>query len=82
MSEAPPDFRYVGLAGVTLNVTDLERSVAFYRDLVGLELVERDAERAVFRCGYRHHDVILCQASEAGLKRVSFEMEGERDDGG
>ena len=79
MTETPPDFRYVGLAGVTLNVTDLDRSVGFYRDLVGLELVERDAERAVFRCGYRHHDVILCQAAEAGLKRVSFEMESDRD---
>ncbi len=79
MSQTPPDFRYVGLAGVTLNVTDLDRSVEFYRDLVGLELVERDADRAVFRCGYRHHDVILCRDAVPGLKRVSFEMAGARD---
>ena len=79
MPESPPDFRYVGLAGVTLNVTDIDRSVAFYRDLVGLELVERDADRAVFRCGYRHHDVVLCRHPVAGLKRVSFELQRERD---
>jgi catechol 2,3-dioxygenase-like lactoylglutathione lyase family enzyme len=30
---------------------DLERSRAFYGDLLGLELVRRDEDRLVFRCG-------------------------------
>jgi 2,3-dihydroxy-p-cumate/2,3-dihydroxybenzoate 3,4-dioxygenase len=76
---APPTFRYRGLAGVTLNVTDLQRSTAFYRDMVGLTLVEQGDGRAVFRCSHRHHDVILHAAGAPGLKRVSFELEGEDD---
>ncbi|CAN5208446.1 VOC family protein [soil metagenome] len=74
-----PAFRYNGLAGVSLNVTDLDRSVGFYRDMVGLTLIERDAVRAVLRCSHRHHDVILFQSDVAGLKRVSFEMESATD---
>ena len=79
MSIDRPAFRYNGLAGVSLNVTDLDRSADFYRDMVGLTLVERDAERAVFRCSQRHHDIILVQADAPGLKRVSFEMESAAD---
>ena len=33
-------FRYRRLAYVALNVTDLARSTAYYRDLVGLALTE------------------------------------------
>ena len=38
---------------VSLRVTDLERSVGFYRDVMGLELVSRreDDSQAVFRIG-------------------------------
>lgn len=74
-----PTFRYRGLAGVALNVTDLARSVDFYRDLVGLQLVARDADTAVFRGGERHHDVVLHAHAAPGLKRVAFEMESEAD---
>jgi 2,3-dihydroxy-p-cumate/2,3-dihydroxybenzoate 3,4-dioxygenase len=73
------DFRYRGLAAVELNVTDLGRSVAFYQELVGLQLVERDAASASFRCGERHRGVVLHAAAEPGLKRVALELESERD---
>jgi 2,3-dihydroxy-p-cumate/2,3-dihydroxybenzoate 3,4-dioxygenase len=81
MAEAfpPPTFRYRGLAGVTLNVTDLRRSVAFYQDMVGLELIAQSATHAVFRCSARHHDVILHADSRPGLKRVAFELESASD---
>ena len=38
---------------VSLRVTDLERSITFYRDVMGLELIDRRADdsQAVFRIG-------------------------------
>lgn len=76
---APLDFRYAGLSYVALNVTDLDRSVAFYEQEVGLQLVGREAGEAVFRCSDTHHDVILSAAAEPGLKRVAFTMESAAD---
>jgi 2,3-dihydroxy-p-cumate/2,3-dihydroxybenzoate 3,4-dioxygenase len=75
----PLTFRYRGLAGATLNVTDLARSVEFYRNMVGLELVEQSPDHAVFRCSDRWSDLTLCSHTEAGLKRVAFELETEAD---
>lgn len=70
--------RYRRLAYVALNVTDIERSVAFYRDLVGLDLSERVGdEAAMFRCGWDHHNVILYRADKPGLKRAGFQLENE-----
>lgn len=76
---APLDFRYAGLSYVALNVTDLARSVTFYEQEVGLQLVGREDGEAVFRCSDTHHDVILCTAAEPGLKRVAFAMETAGD---
>lgn len=72
-------FRYQKLAYVAVNVTDLDRSVPFYRDLVGLDLVEQRDGMAFFRCSRDHHNVLLCSAPEAGLKRVAFELENETE---
>jgi len=68
--------RYKHLGYVALNVTDLARSEAFYRDVYGLmpSGVPTDTYR-FFRCSERHHDVVLCQAERPGLKRVGFELE-------
>jgi 2,3-dihydroxy-p-cumate/2,3-dihydroxybenzoate 3,4-dioxygenase len=76
---APISFRYRGLAGATLNVTDLPRSIEFYRDMVGLELVELSPDHAVIRCSDRWSDLVLHAHTEAGLKRVAFELETEAD---
>lgn len=42
---------------VHLKVSDLERSVAFYRDLLGLDLMQRYGDSAAFLSfgGYHHH---------------------------
>ncbi len=42
---------------VHLKVTDLERSVAFYREVIGLDLVQRYGRQAAFLSagGYHHH---------------------------
>jgi 2,3-dihydroxy-p-cumate/2,3-dihydroxybenzoate 3,4-dioxygenase len=71
----PVPFRYRRLGYVALGVTQLGRSVAFYRDLIGLELVERSAEVAFLRCSKDHHNIVLYQAPEAGLRRAGFELE-------
>lgn len=72
-------FRYKKLGYAAINVTDLPRSVAFYRDLVGLDLVQQDEGVAFLRCSRDHHNIVLYQAPAHGLKRVGFELEQDSD---
>ena len=72
-------FRYKKLGYAAINVTDLGRSVAFYEEIVGLEVVQIDTDIAYLRCSRDHHNILLCQAEEHGLKRVGFELEQESD---
>ncbi len=71
--------RYRKLGYVALNVTDLKRSTAFYRDTLGLQPVENEqpgaGEPVFFRCDWDHHNVMLFQGAKPGLKRIGFEME-------
>ena len=67
--------RYKKLGYVVLSVTDLEKSKDFYENMVGLQFVERDNETVYLRSSYDHHNMILEQGSEPGLKRVAFELE-------
>ena len=70
--------RYSRLGYVALNVTDIERSIAFYRDQVGLTLTGRGIGGCAYlRCSERHHDIMLLSGSEPGLKRVGWEMESD-----
>ena len=72
--------RYKKLGYVALNVSDLERSVAFYRDHVGLDLVERnDNHEAFFSCDASHHSVMLVQGAggKPSFKRIGFQLEDE-----
>ena len=73
-------FRYRKLGYVALNVTDIERSTAFYTDVVGLDLSERVAGGpAYLRCGTDHHHVVLYPARQPGVKRVAFELESRAE---
>jgi len=72
-------FRYRKLGYVALTVTDLARSLHFYRDLLGLELVEQRDDTAFLRCSRDHHNVVLHQGSTPGLKRVGWELETQAD---
>jgi 2,3-dihydroxy-p-cumate/2,3-dihydroxybenzoate 3,4-dioxygenase len=77
---APIPFRYRKPGYVALAVTDLDRSIAFYRDLVGLTLQEREGDQIAFlRCGTDHHDVVLYKADQPGLKRMAFQLESPQD---
>lgn len=54
MTTAPADTR---IGHVHLKVADLERAIAFYRDVLGFTLTQRYGEQAAFlgAGGYHHH---------------------------
>jgi 2,3-dihydroxy-p-cumate/2,3-dihydroxybenzoate 3,4-dioxygenase len=73
-------FRYRKPGYVALNVTDLARSIHFYRDLIGLQLEQQIGDDIAFlRCGDEHHNLVLYRASEPGIKRMAFELESPGD---
>jgi 2,3-dihydroxy-p-cumate/2,3-dihydroxybenzoate 3,4-dioxygenase len=72
-------YRYRRLGYVALNVSDLERSTAFYRDLVGLVLTEVTPEFAALRCSRDHHNLLLYPSARPGVKRIAFELESAAD---
>ncbi|WP_394232337.1 VOC family protein [Niallia oryzisoli] len=67
--------RYKKLGYVVLSVTDLNKSTDFYENVVGMQFVERENETVYLRSSRDHHNLILEQGPEAGLKRVAFELE-------
>jgi len=82
MTYTAPDTLAIG--HVHLKVTDLERSIAFYPDVLGLELILRYGRQAAFLSaggGYHHHIGLNTWESEgagpappraAGLYHVAF----------
>jgi 2,3-dihydroxy-p-cumate/2,3-dihydroxybenzoate 3,4-dioxygenase len=71
--------RYRRLGYLALNVSNLDRSQEFYRDVVGLELVDgRSAGHRLLRCSDKSHDLALF-AGRPGLKRIGFELESARE---
>jgi 2,3-dihydroxy-p-cumate/2,3-dihydroxybenzoate 3,4-dioxygenase len=73
-------FRYRKPGYVALNVSDLERSVHFYRNLVGLQLEDQIGEDVAFlRCSDDHHNLVLYRSSAPGIKRMAFELESADD---
>lgn len=72
-------FRYRRLSHVALAVSDLERSLLFYRDLVGLTLDRRDGDTAYLRCADLPQSIVLQEGAEPGLLRVAFELESRGD---
>lgn len=47
----------VRIGHIHLKVSDLERAIAFYRDVLGFELMQRFGRQAAFLSagGYHHH---------------------------
>ena len=72
------------VAHVVLAVADLERSKAFYRDVVGMELISDRPEQAqaFLSFGTQHHDIALFQAPAGaergalGLVHVALQVDG------
>lgn len=72
-------FRYRKLGYAALTVSDLARSLHFYRDLLGLDLVEQTADSAFLRCSRDHHNLVLRQGATPGLARVGWELETQAE---
>lgn len=70
--------RYRKLGYLAFNVTDLNKSVSFYENLVGLTSRARNpGEPALLSCTSDQQCVALYPAREAGLKRLAFELESQ-----
>ncbi|MEY4415590.1 MAG: Extradiol ring-cleavage dioxygenase [Pseudomonadota bacterium] len=60
-----------------LRVLDLDASITFYRDVMGLQFMGRDGrDRAFFKCldERDHHSLILRQADRAGMDFYGFKV--------
>ena len=59
----------VRIGHIHLTVSDLERSLAFYRDILGFEVVARYGESAVFLSagGYHHHIALNTWAGQGAF---------------
>ena len=70
--------RYSKLGYVELMVTDLERSAAFYREIVGLQPAGRGPGGEYrFKCSDDPYAVVLHQADQPGFKRGGWMLEDE-----
>jgi catechol 2,3-dioxygenase len=79
------------LAHVVLKIADLDRSLAFYRDTLGLpvaQITRLNGRRiAFFRIGSKHHDFAMMEfpgmsrddQSHAGVLHIAFNI-GDQDD--
>jgi len=77
--------RITKIAHVVLAVTDVNRSKAFYRDVIGMELVSdrpNQGPSAFLSFGTQHHDVALFQApvgaerGSLGLVHTALQVDG------
>ena len=81
-----------GVGHVVLKVSDLERAVAFYRDVLGLTEITRrdfgDGAMAFMSNGQHHHDIALVdvgvdarrpQPSDIGLYHVALKIGDDLD---
>ncbi len=64
----PPIHPETRVGHVHLKVSDLERAIAFYRDALGFELVQRYGDQAAFLSagGYHHHVGLNTWESKGG----------------
>ena len=68
---------------VVLNVKDVETSVKFYTEALGMEVMRlRENSAAFLSFGTQHHDIALFKAPEGaemgtlGLNHIAFQIEG------
>ena len=71
--------RYNKLGYVALGVTDLEKSIAYYQDIVGLQLNAEEDGMAYFSCSDDHHNLVLYKNATPGLQRIAWEVESDAE---
>src|SRR5664279_539659 len=79
-----PTFRAMGilrLSHVDVTVTDLDLATAYYTEVLGLIVVERDADSVYLKCWDEvdHHSLRLVYAPRVGFEQMSFKVEHEDD---
>jgi catechol 2,3-dioxygenase len=88
--DTPPIHPGVRIGHVHLKVADLERALAFYRDVLGFELTQRFGPQAAVLSagGYHHHIVAILYPTRAlladalrRLMRAGIELDGAADHG-
>nr|WP_179275239.1 VOC family protein [Rhodococcus sp. 06-1059B-a] len=65
------------VSSVTLEVPDLDDSISFYRDRVGLTVTERVDDTVYLRARQAHHDMILEMSSDRRSSLKSFNFESD-----
>ena len=62
-----------------LRVLDLEKSVDYYTNIIGLEETGRDKDRVYLKAWdeYDHHSLVLQQSDSAGLDHFAFKVNDE-----
>ncbi len=63
------------LSHVALETPDLDESLAFFHDAVGMEIVERDGDEVYLRAPdeFQHHSIVLREAAEAGVDHIGWQ---------
>ncbi|GAA3613481.1 VOC family protein [Kineosporia mesophila] len=82
MTTTPPGGPRIAQVGaVSLGTPDLEKSLHFFRDLLGMEEVERIGDTSYLR-GYqelKHHSLVLFSSAEAVVDSYSFRVARPQD---
>ncbi len=63
----------------TFETPDMERLVTYYTQVLGLTLVERDADAAYLASTLDHHSVVLRHGAVARCARLSFQLAPDAD---
>ncbi len=76
-----PDFNVVRLSHVELVVANLQRSRAFYADMLGLQVTDENADQICLRALEErgHHSLILSQGDKPCARALGFKVYSEDD---
>ena len=66
-ARAQEPFRSAGIDHISIQVTDLPRSIAFYENVFGLSILNQDTENAIVRMGVTEVIVSLHQKAPTGI---------------
>lgn len=76
-----PPFNIIRCSHAVLDVTDLDKSAAFYEKTVGLHIEDRDDKSVYLRASeeHQHHSVVLRKAAKAACNRLGFKVGNDGD---
>lgn len=69
------------LGHVDITVPDLDLAIAYYTEVIGMDVVERTSDRVFFKCWDEddHHSLAVRYDPRVGLDRFTFKVEREDD---